>query len=200
MPGYVVGLKGRAACQDMASPVLCPSAYGAVVIGGWVGVSCIWHLPSVGQLLVPEFAPSGPVHLHFKGPWDGGGSPEVVANLWEDLGESFKPHSGIDSCEVLVGGVQEEGEIMFDVPAKVGGRPPGGESTIGEVSGLDGGPVVMCVGCFSCGVMNVDFGGVSGRLLGQGVRLLIARDARVRSDFVEVSGGSMADPTAEKHL
>ena len=65
---------------------------------------------------------------------------------------------------------------------------------------MDGGPAVVCVGYFSCGVMNVDFGGVSGRLLGQGVRLLIARDARVRSDFVEVGGGSMADPAAEKHL
>lgn len=96
--------------------------------------------------------------------------------------------------------MEEEGEVVLDIPTKVGGRPPGGESTIGEVSGLDGGPVVMCVGCFSCGVMNVDFGGVSGRLLGQGVRLLIARDARVRSDFVEVGGGSMADPAAEKHL
>ena len=99
-----------------------------------------------------------------------------------------------------MGGVEEKGKVMFDVPAKVGGRPPGGESTIREGSGLDGGPAVVCVGCFSCGVMNVDCGGVSGRLLGQGVRLLIARDARVRSDFVEVGGGSMADPAAEKHL
>jgi len=96
--------------------------------------------------------------------------------------------------------VKEEGEVVLDIPAKVGGRPPGGESTIGEVSGLDGGPVVMCVGSFSCGVMDVNCGGVGGCLLGQGVRLLIARDARVRSDFIEVGGGSMADPTAEKHL
>ena len=97
MPGNVMPQEGRASRQDVASSVSCLSAYGAVVIGGWVGVSCIWHLPSVGQLLVPEFAPSGPVHLHFKGPWDGGGGPEVVADLWEDLGESFEPHSGINA-------------------------------------------------------------------------------------------------------
>ena len=140
------------------------------------------------------------MHLHFKGPGDGGGGPEVVANLWEDLGKSFEPHSGIDSCEVLVGGVTEKGEVMFDVPAKVGGRPPGGESTSGEVSGLDGGPVVMCVGCFSCGVMNVDCGGVGGRLLGQGVRLLIARDARVGPDFIKVGDSPLTDSVAEGHL
>ena len=106
MPGYVVPQEGRAARQDMASAVLCPSAYGTVVIGGWVGVSCIWHLPSVGQFLVPKFSPSGSVHLHFEGPGDGGCGPKVVASLWEDLGVGFEPHIGIDTCEVCVGGVQ----------------------------------------------------------------------------------------------
>ena len=105
MPGNVVSQEGRASRQDVASPVLCSSANGAVVIGGRVGVSCIWHLPSVGQLLVPEFAPSGPVHLHFERPGDGGSGPKMVASLWEDLGVGFKPHGGIDTCEVFVGGV-----------------------------------------------------------------------------------------------
>ncbi len=48
--------------------------------------------------------------------------------------------------------------------------------------------------------MNVHPGGGCSSLLGQGVCLIIAPDARVGSDFVEVGGGSMADSLAEEHL
>ena len=96
--------------------------------------------------------------------------------------------------------MKEEGEVVLDIPAKVGGRPPGGESTIGEGIGLDGGPIVMCVGSFSCGVMYVGLGGVGGCLLGQGVCFSVAQDPRVGSNFVEVGGGPMADSVTEGHL
>ena len=89
---------------------------------------------------------------------------------------------------------------MLNVPAKVGGRPPGGVVSIGEGGGLDGGPAMVGVGCFSCGVMDVGPGGVCGSLFGQGVCLSIAWDARVGSDFVEVGSCSMADSMAEGHL
>ena len=90
--------------------------------------------------------------------------------------------------------------MLFDVPAQVGGWSPGGEVTIGKGGGLEGGPAMVGVGCLSCGVMDVDCGGVGGCLLGQGVCFSVAQDPRVGSDFVEVGGGSMADPAAEKHL
>ena len=93
--------EGRAARQDVASPVLSRSADGAMVIGGGVSAGGIWEFPPVGKLLVPEPAPSGPVHLHFEGPGDCGGGPEVVADLWENLGEGLEPDSGIGACEVF---------------------------------------------------------------------------------------------------
>jgi len=126
MPGDVVGLEGTAARQDVTSPVLVLPAYGTVVIGGGVGVSGIRDLPSVGKFFVPQPAPSGFVDLHFEGPRDGGGCPEVVAGMWENVGEGLLPDGGIDSCEVLVGGVQGEGQVVLDVPAEVGSGPPGG--------------------------------------------------------------------------
>ena len=63
-----MGFEGATASKDMASSVLVPAADGAVVIGGWVGISGIGELPSVGKFSVPESPPSGPVYLHFKGP------------------------------------------------------------------------------------------------------------------------------------
>ena len=48
--------------------------------------------------------------------------------------------------------------------------------------------------------MDVHSGGVCGSLLGQGVCLIIALDARVGSDFVEVGGSPIADSLAEEHL
>jgi len=48
--------------------------------------------------------------------------------------------------------------------------------------------------------MDMGSARVGGCLLGQVVSLSVAWDARVGSDFVEVSGGPMADPVAEGHL
>ena len=103
MSGDVVPPEGSAACQDVASSILRASAYGALVIEGWVGIGCIWHFPSVSKFVVPESPPSGSVDLHFEGPGHCGSCPEVVTGLWEDFGEGVQPHGGIGSCEVFLG-------------------------------------------------------------------------------------------------
>ena len=89
---------------------------------------------------------------------------------------------------------------MFDVPAEVSGRPPGGEVPIGEGGGLQVGPAMVSVGSLSCGVLEVDPGGVGCCLLGQGVSFSVAWDASMGSDFVEVGDSPMTYPLAEDHL
>lgn len=106
MPSNVVSQEGLTSCQNVAGPVLTASANGAQVVSGGVSGGGVWHLPPVGKFFVPKSPPSGFMDLHFEGPGDCGGCPEVVAGLWKDLGEGSKPHSGIDACEVRLGSVK----------------------------------------------------------------------------------------------